>query len=133
MPHRRLIARLYAGSGDLGLHGALTAGYRLSSTEGWAMRRVLAVASAGLLAFTIVTRTASAADLNPPPIMPVKAPAVVEAPPPDYTWLWIGLGLAAVGVGASCLAGVDGFCRHGTTPPQFITNGGNNSDSSPSG
>ena len=88
------------------------------------MRRIFAVASAGLLAFTVVTQTASAADLNPPPIMPVKAPAVVEAPPPDYTLLWVGLGLAALGVGIWCA--VD-FCEHhhGTTP-QPITNGGNN-------
>jgi hypothetical protein len=93
------------------------------------MRRFIAVGLAGLLAFSIAVPPASAADLNPPPIMPVKAPAVVEAPPPDYTWLWVGLGLAAVGVGAACLAGVDGFCRHGGGPPPFITNGGNNSDS----
>jgi hypothetical protein len=96
------------------------------------MRRILAVASAGLLAFTVVTQTASAADLNPPPIMPVKAPAVVEAPPPDYTWMWWGLllvpGLVILG---TCLA-KDWPCQSSSTPSTPTTNGGNNSDQSPS-
>lgn len=93
------------------------------------MRQILAVGSAGLLAFTIATQTASAADLSPPPIMPVKAPAVVEAPPPDYTWVWVVGGLVVAGavVGGLCLGQV--ICHHGGTPPP-ITNGGNNSDQS---
>jgi hypothetical protein len=83
------------------------------------MRRILAVGCAGLLAFTIATQSVSAADLG----MPVKAPPIVEAPPPDYTWLWVALGLAALGVGIACA--VD-FCEHhGQTPPTPPTTGGN--------
>jgi hypothetical protein len=91
------------------------------------MRRILAIGCAGLLAFTVTAQSASAADLTPPPIMPVKAPAVVEAPPPDYTWLWVGLGLAALGVGIACA--VD-FCEHHGGPPPPVTNGGNNNSDS---
>jgi hypothetical protein len=82
------------------------------------MRRILGVGCAGLLAFTIATQSASAADLNPPPItpMPVKAPAVVEAPPPDYTWVWVAAGVCAVGctLVALCLTHT-GICTQGPT------------------
>jgi hypothetical protein len=90
------------------------------------MRRILAVGCAGLLAFTIATQSASAADLGMP-VMPTKAPPIVEAPPPDYTWLWIALGLAALGVGIACA--VD-FCEHHGGPPPPVTNGGNNNSDS---
>jgi hypothetical protein len=77
------------------------------------MRRIIAVGLAGLLAFSVAV-PASAADLNPPPIMPVKAPAVVEAPPPDYTWVWVVAGLCLVGctLGALCLTHT-GICTQG--------------------
>jgi hypothetical protein len=86
------------------------------------MRRILAVGCAGLLAFTIVTQSASAADLG----MPLKAPPVVEAPPPvcDALCLAALAALVAGGiVGGLCLGQV--ICHHhGPTPPP--TNGGNN-------
>jgi hypothetical protein len=71
------------------------------------MRRIIAVGCAGLLTLTIVSQSAFAADLNPPPIMPVKAPAVVECPPPDYTGWWVAAGIAALGLtfGILCAEG----------------------------
>jgi hypothetical protein len=85
-------------------------------------RRFIAVGLAGLLAFSVAVPPASAADLNPPPIMPVKAPAVVEAPPPDYTWVWWVGGLCIVGCTliALCLTHT-GICTQGPS-----TNGANN-------
>jgi hypothetical protein len=93
------------------------------------MRRILAVGLACLWAFTVTVPPASAADLG----MPVKAPPITEAPPPDYTWVWIAVGLAALGVGIACA--VD-FCRHhGGPPPTFTftpsTFGGNTENESP--
>jgi hypothetical protein len=93
------------------------------------MRRIIAVGLAGLLAFSVAVPPVSAADLTPPPIMPVKAPAVVEAPPPDYTWLWVVGGLVVVGAvfGGLCLAR-DVICTpSGPSPP--VTNGGTSSSS----
>jgi hypothetical protein len=74
------------------------------------MRRLIAVGLAGLLAFSVAVPPASAADLG----MPMKAPAVVEAPPPDYTWVWWVAGLCVVGctLGALCLTHT-GICTQG--------------------
>jgi hypothetical protein len=74
------------------------------------MRRVLAILSAGLLAFTVTATPAPAADLG----MPLKAPPIV-APPPEVDWLPLAAAvLIATGVGL-CIA----LCEehHGPVSP----------------
>jgi hypothetical protein len=46
------------------------------------MRGIIAIGLAGLLSFTSLTGSVSAADLT----MPVKAPPPAEAPPPEFCW-----------------------------------------------
>jgi hypothetical protein len=73
------------------------------------MRRILAILSAGLLAFTITATPAPAADLG----MPLKAPPIVAAPAEDLLPL-AAAALIATGI-ALCIA----LCEehHGPTPP----------------
>jgi hypothetical protein len=88
------------------------------------MRRVLAIGSAALLAFTVTATTAPAADLG----MPLKAPPITEAPPAEVDWLPLAVGLlVATGVGL-CIA----LCEehHGPTAP--VTTGGNTPSALPS-
>ena len=92
------------------------------------MRRILTVGLACLWAFTVTVPPASAADLG----IPLKAPPLMEAPPPDYTWVWWGVGLAALGVGIACA--VD-FCEnnhHNAPPPLPPTTGANSAGALPS-
>ena len=83
------------------------------------MRRILAVGSAALLAFTVTTTHLSAADLGMPTNAPIyKAPEVVE----EFCWPCVLVLLAAVGVGL-CIA----LCEHHAGPPSVPpTTGGNN-------
>jgi len=79
------------------------------------MRRVLAIGSAALLAFTVSTATLSAADLGMPTKAPIyKAPVVAEE-----DWLPIAAAfLIATGIGL-CIA----LCFH--EHHHAITSGGN--------
>ena len=77
------------------------------------MRRILAVGSAALLAFTVTTTPLSAADLG----MPMKAAPITEAPPPGVDWLPLALALLfATGVGF-CIAFCEEEHHQGPTGP----------------
>jgi hypothetical protein len=83
------------------------------------MRRILAVGSAALLAFTVTTTPLSAADLGMPTKAPIyKAP---EAAPAEFDWLPFLFLLAFVPLGL-CIAEV--ICPPGGPPPP-ATSGGN--------
>jgi hypothetical protein len=88
-------------------------------------RRILAVGSAALLAFTVTTAPLSAADLG----MPTKAVPITAAPA-EVDWLPILLGLLFAGIIAGCIAD---FCQTTTTPSPQTTGGNNNNqvDNSP--
>jgi hypothetical protein len=87
------------------------------------MRRILAIGSAALLAFTVTTAPLSAADLG----MPLKAPPIA-APPPEVDWLPLAAAvLIATGVGL-CIA----LCEEHHGPPAAVTNGGNTPHALPS-
>ena len=62
------------------------------------MRRIVAIGSAALLAFTVTATPAPAADLG----MPLKAPPIVAPPPEDMLPIVIAFLLAA-GIGV-CIA-----------------------------
>ena len=80
------------------------------------LRRILAVGSAALLAFTIATTPLYAADLG----MPTKAPIYKAAPEAgeEFCWPCILALLAAAGLGV-CLAecGCLKSCQSCTSPP----------------
>jgi hypothetical protein len=81
------------------------------------MRRILAVLSAGLLAFTVTATPAPAADLG----MPLKAPPIVAAPPAEVDWVPIAAALLiATGIGL-CIA----LCEehHGQAPAPPVSPG----------
>jgi hypothetical protein len=82
------------------------------------MRRILAVGSAALLAFTVTTTPLSAADLGMPTKAPIyKAP---EAAPEVFDW-WPLLLLAAVGIPLGlCIAEV--ICPQSCSKP--VSGGG---------
>ena len=86
------------------------------------MRRIVAIGSAALLAFTVTTATpAPAADLG----MPLKAPPIVAPVGVDY-WPIFFAALIATGVGL-CIA----LCEeHHEQGP--VTNGGNTPHGLPS-
>jgi hypothetical protein len=66
----------------------------------WLRNRILVVAAAGLLAFTVSAPPVSAADLGMPTKAPIyKAPEVVE----EFCWPCVLALLAAAGLGI-CLA-----------------------------
>ena len=88
------------------------------------MRRVLAIGSAALLAFTVTTAPLHAADLG----MPMKAAPITEVAPAAVDWVPVAAGLLiATGV-ALCIA----LCEehHGPTAPS--TTGGNTPSALPS-
>jgi hypothetical protein len=88
------------------------------------MRRVLAIGSAALLAFTVTARPAPAADLG----MPLKAAPITEAPPPEVDWVPIAVGiLIAIGAG-TCIA----LCEQTSGPSTPSTTGGNTPSALPS-
>src|SRR5690348_7174893 len=90
--------------------------------EGWAMRRVLAIGSAALLAFTVTTTPLSAADLGMPTKAPVyKAP---EAAPEVFDW-WPLLLLLAIGIPLGLCIG-EVICHPSGPPSVPPTTGGNN-------
>ena len=83
------------------------------------MRRILAVGSAALLAFTITTAPLSAADLG----MPTKAPVVAAPVVEEFAWLPLAF-LLALGLVAGLCAG-DVICNeHGPPSPTCSTTGG---------
>jgi hypothetical protein len=85
------------------------------------MRRVLAVGSAALLAFTVTTTPLSAADLGMPTKAPIyKAP---EAVPAEFDLLPLAL-LLALGLLAGLCAG-QVICETGGPPSGPATTGGN--------
>jgi hypothetical protein len=85
------------------------------------MRRVLAVGSAALLAFTVTTTPLSAADLGMPTKAPIyKAP---EAVPQEFDLLPLAL-LLALGLLAGLCAG-EVICETGGGPSGPSTTGGN--------
>src|SRR5947207_13187424 len=97
--------------------------------EGWIMRRSLknrlvAVGLAGLLAATVAAPPASAADLG----MPVKAPPITQAPPPEFEW-WPLLLLLAIGIPLGLCIGEVICHEHGPPPPS--TSGGNHPNALP--
>jgi hypothetical protein len=62
------------------------------------MRRIIAIGSAALLAFTVTTTPLSATDMGLPATMPTKAPPLVE-PVVEYPWWpWAAAGLIAAGL-----------------------------------
>ena len=76
------------------------------------MRRILAVGSAALLAFTITTAPLSAADLG----MPTKAPVVAAPVVEEFAWLpLVLLGLLGLFVGL-CAGEVICETHGGPTP-----------------
>jgi len=79
------------------------------------MRRILAIGSAALLAFTVTTTPLSAADLG----MPLKAPPIVAPPPEDIAPIVAGV-LVATGIGL-CIA----LCFHHHHQQGPTTTGGN--------
>jgi hypothetical protein len=82
------------------------------------MRRILAVGSAALLAFTVTTAPLSAADLG----MPTKAPVVAAPAVAEFDWLPLAL-LLALGLVAGLCAG-DVICEtHGPTPTPMSPGG----------
>jgi hypothetical protein len=79
------------------------------------LRRIMAVGSAALLAFTVATTPLYAADLGMPMKAPVyKAPEAVE----EFCWPCVLALLAAAGLGV-CLAecGCLKHCEKCTSPP----------------
>ena len=86
------------------------------------MRRILAIGSAALLAFTVTATPAPAADLG----MPLKAPPIVAAPAEDYLPLLVAF-LVATGVGL-CIA----LCEEHHENQGPVTNGGNSPHALPS-
>jgi hypothetical protein len=88
------------------------------------MRRLLAIGSAGLLAFTVIATPAPAADLG----MPLKAAPITEAPPPAVDWLPLALALLFAAAAGSCIA----LCETGGPPAAAVTNGGNSPHALPS-
>ena len=82
------------------------------------MRRILAVGSAALLAFTITTAPLSAADLG----MPTKAPVVAAPVVEEVAWLpLVLLGLLGLFVG---LCAGEVICEtHGPTPTPMSPGG----------
>jgi hypothetical protein len=88
------------------------------------MRRILAIGSAALLAFTVTATPAPAADLGMPTKAPIyKAPVVVEE---DYLPLLVAF-LVAAGIGA-CIA----LCEQHHEEHQPVTTGGTSPGSLPS-
>jgi len=85
---------------------------------GMDMRRILAVGSAALLAFTITTAPLSAADLG----MPTKAPVVAAPVVEEFAWLpLVFLGLLGLFVG---LCAGEVICEtHGPTPTPMSPGG----------
>jgi hypothetical protein len=80
------------------------------------MRRVLAIGSAALLAFTVTTAPLSAADLGMPTKAPIyKAPVVAEE---DWLPLLVAF-LVAAGIGA-CIA----LCEQHHEEHRPVTTGG---------
>src|SRR6516165_4046224 len=89
------------------------------SMEGWTMRRILAVGSAALLAFTITTAPLSAADLG----MPTKAPVVAAPAVAEFDYLPLAF-LLALGLVVGLCAG-DVICEtHGGPTPTPLSPGG---------
>jgi hypothetical protein len=80
------------------------------------MRRILAIGSAALLAFTVTTTPLSAADLG----MPLKAPPIVAAPAEVDYWPIFFAALIATGVGL-CIA----LCEEHHERQGPTTTGGN--------
>ena len=83
------------------------------------MRRVLAVGSAALLAFTVTTTPLSAADLG----MPTKAPIYKAPEVQEFDLLPLAL-LLALGLLAGLCAG-QVICETGGAPSGPSTTGGN--------
>ena len=82
------------------------------------MRRILAVGSAALLAFTITTAPLSAADLG----MPTKAPVVAAPVVAEFDWLPLAL-LGLLGLFAGLCAG-EVICEtHGGPTPTPLSPG----------
>jgi len=83
------------------------------------MRRILAVGSAALLAFTVTTAPLSAADLG----MPTKAPVVAAPAVAEFDWLPLAF-LLALGLVAGLCAG-EVICEtgHGPTPTPMSPGG----------
>jgi len=85
---------------------------------GMDMRRILAVGSAALLAFTVTTAPLSAADLG----MPTKAPVVAAPVVEEVAWLPIAF-LLALGLVVGLCAG-EVICEtHGPTPTPLSPGG----------
>jgi hypothetical protein len=98
----------------------------MTDMERWAMRpgvrrRILAVGSAALLAFTVTSSPLSAADLGMPTKAPIyKAP---EAVPQEFDLLPLALLLALGLLAGLCAGGV--ICETGGGPTPPPTTGGN--------
>lgn len=85
---------------------------------GMDMRRILAVGSAALLAFTVTTAPLSAADLG----MPTKAPVVAAPVVEEVAWLPLAL-LGLLGLFVGLCAG-EVICEtHGPTPTPMSPGG----------
>ena len=83
------------------------------------MRRILAVGSAALLAFTITMAPLSAADLG----MPTKAPVVAAPAVAEFDWLPIAFLLALGLVVGLCAGEVICETGHGPTPTPMSPGG----------
>ncbi len=89
--------------------------HALQRGTGAMRRRIIAVGSAALLAFTVTTAPLYAADLGMPTKAPIyKAPVEVE----EFCWPCVLALLAAIGLGV-CLAecGCLKTCQVCTSPP----------------
>jgi len=86
------------------------------------MRRIVAIGSAALLAFTVTATPAPAADLG----MPLKAPPIVAPAEVDYLPLLVGF-LVATGIGL-CIA----LCEEHHEEHRPATTGGNSPGALPS-
>ena len=82
------------------------------------MRRILAVGSAALLAFTITTAPLSAADLG----MPTKAPVVAAPAVAEFDWLPLAF-LLALGLVVGLCAGEVICVTQGPTPTPLSPGG----------
>jgi len=83
------------------------------------MRRILAIGSAALLAFTVTTTPLSAADLG----MPTKAPVVAAPVVEEVAWLPLAL-LGLLGLFVGLCAG-EVICEtHGGPTPTPMSPGG---------
>jgi hypothetical protein len=92
----------------------------------WLRNRILVVTAAGLLAFTVSTPPASAADLGMPTKAPVyKAP---EAAPAEFDWWPLLFLLAFIPLGL-CIGEV--ICGTSGPPPSQGTHGGTHHDALP--